>query len=440
MPEVSLIIPTHNQCAALRRTLEALRQQTCPLEKLEVIVVADGCIDDTIKMLESWEAPFALRVIQLWGNGAATARNEGAQAAQGRLLIFLDDDIESMPGLIEAHVSAHQRQPDAVVIGYLPPVYPEPLDFFHLEARTWWESKFSTMRESGHRFNYVDMLSGNFSLRAELFARLGGFDTNFPGCGGEDYEFGVRLIKSGAQFVHAPEAMGYHHDKTGLDRSFVRARKEGQADVMIGRRHPELRPILLISKINSPWTRLAKTFSKLAISRPARGDRLARLFQRMLVSHERWRRQNRWRKLYGVLRAYWYWRGAMEELGNPDELKKFLNEAPANNPGADHQLDIDLRAGLELAERRLNKERPAKARLRYGQQHIGGIPLQLGAERLRGEHLRPILAKNFTWPLLVAMASEDGAWQRVNGATNGGVRLFDSPASSLSQKTHAIPA
>jgi glycosyltransferase involved in cell wall biosynthesis len=440
MPEVSLIIPTHNQCEALRRTLEALGRQTYPLGKLEVIVVADGCIDDTIKMLESYEAPYELRVIELWGNGAATARNEGAKAATGRFLIFLDDDIESMPSLIEAHINVHQRQPHAVVIGYLPPVYPEPLDFFHLEARTWWENKFSTMREPGHRFNYLDMLSGNFSVPVALFARLGGFDTNFPGCGGEDYEFGVRLIKSGARFVHAPEAMGYHHDKTGLDRSFVRARKEGQADVMIGRRHPELRPILLISKINSPWTPLARILSKLAISSPARGDRLAEFFRYVLDSHERWRRQNRWRKLYGVLRAYWYWRGAMDELGNQDELKKFLNEAPANNAGADHQLDIDLRAGLELAERRLNKERPAKARLRYGHQHIGDVPMQLGAERLRGEHLRPILAKNFTWPLLVAMASEDGAWQRVNDSTNGAMRLFDSPASTPSQKPHSIPA
>jgi hypothetical protein len=345
-----------------------------------------------------------------------------------------------MPSLIEAHLNVHQRQPHAVVIGYLPPVYLEPLDFFHLEARTWWENKFSTMREPGHRFNYLDMLSGNFSVRAELFARLGGFDTNFPGCGGEDYEFGVRLIKSGARFVHAPEAMGYHHDKTGLDRSFVRARKEGQADVMIGRRHPELRPILFISKIHSPWTRLARIISKLAISRPARGDRLVKFFRHKLDSHERWRRRSRWRELYGVLRAYWYWRGAMDELGNRDELKKFLTEVPANNASANHQLDLDLRAGLELAERRLNKERPVKARLRYGHHHIGDIPMELGAERLRGAHLRPILAKKFTWPLLLAMAGEDNAWQEGNGSTNGAMRLFASRAPAQSQKLLSFSA
>ena len=48
---VSVIIPTHNRSASLRRTLDALRRQTYSLEQVEVVVVADGCIDDTVEML-----------------------------------------------------------------------------------------------------------------------------------------------------------------------------------------------------------------------------------------------------------------------------------------------------------------------------------------------------------------------------------------------------
>jgi GT2 family glycosyltransferase len=384
-------------------------------------------------MLQRYQAPYTLRVLEQWGKGAATARNHGASSARGHWLIFIDDDIEPIPGFIEAHISAHKRHSGQVVIGYLGTIIPKPHDFYQMQVRRWWESKFCAMRQAGHRFNYLDLLSGNFSLEAKLFKRLGGFDTRFPGCGGEDYEFGVRLIKSGATFTFAPEAMGYHHEKTDLDRSFRRARKEGQADVMIGRRHPELIPALFISQIYSPWTWLARILAALIFKLPAGGDLLAKFFRRVLNLQERLRMRGRWLKLYGVLRGYWYWRGAGEELGTRHELNRFLNGISTCDGPSNHEFELDIRGGLEVAEKRLNKVRPASATIRYGQHYIGRIPPEAGAERLRGAHLRPILANGFTWPVLIAIA--------VEGAMNSAaeeVRLLVSTESLDSKKAGSI--
>ena len=133
-------------------------------------------------------------------------------------------------------------------MGSYPPKLQGGTRFFDVEVRSWWEDKFSQMSGSDHQFTYQDLLSGNLSLDAELFARLEGFDSAFANCDGEDYEFGRSLLKADLPFALAGDAVGYHyeHETNNLDRSFGRCRQEGRSDVLTGRRHPELRPMLHI--------------------------------------------------------------------------------------------------------------------------------------------------------------------------------------------------
>ena len=71
LPTISIIIPTHNRGNSLRRTLNAMCFQTYPVDNFEVLVVADGCTDGTIEMLQSYQAPFTLNIIEQKGQGAA---------------------------------------------------------------------------------------------------------------------------------------------------------------------------------------------------------------------------------------------------------------------------------------------------------------------------------------------------------------------------------
>jgi GT2 family glycosyltransferase len=133
------------------------------------------------------------------------------------------------------------------------------------------------MSREDHRFTYQDLLSGNLSLDAELFARLDGFDAAFANCGGEDYEFGLRLLKADVSFVLADDAVGYHyeHEINNLDRSFDRSRQEWRSDVLSGRRHPELRPTLHIKDYETPYFLVDKIFVAIAFLWPAVVDWLA---------------------------------------------------------------------------------------------------------------------------------------------------------------------
>ena len=121
MPGVSIVIPTHNRSASLQRLLGALCAQTYPLESVEVVIVADDCVDGTVEMLRHYEAPFPVVVFEQSDRSAAVARNRGASHAKARLLLFLDDDMEPLPNFIRAHADAH-RQPGTVAMGYSMPM------------------------------------------------------------------------------------------------------------------------------------------------------------------------------------------------------------------------------------------------------------------------------------------------------------------------------
>ena len=70
--------------------------QTVPATEYELILVADGCTDDTQQTVESVRAelPYTLHFIEQAAQGAAVARNRGVAEASAPLILFLDDDME----------------------------------------------------------------------------------------------------------------------------------------------------------------------------------------------------------------------------------------------------------------------------------------------------------------------------------------------------------
>jgi glycosyltransferase involved in cell wall biosynthesis len=405
-PDVSVIIPTHNRSGSLRRSLEALRCQTYPADRFEVVVVADGCDDDSAEVVRRFEAPFRLQVFEQPALGPAGARNAGVALASGEVFIFLDDDVEARPSLIEAHARAHERRSMRVAIGYYPATVHAGGRLFPRQLWAWWEAMFERMRQPGHRFDFRDLLSGNLSLRARLFAQAGGFDPALV-CH-EDYEFGVRLVNLGAEFVHLPEALGHHHQESiDLPRALERQRQEGRADLQMLDRHPEIHPLTRVAREPADLARYDRHLRALAFDRPALGDRLMGMVLRLVGLLERVRLRGRWSWWVDRLLTYWYWRGVAEGSRSRQALEQFLSRVRAHaTPRAEPSLEIDLREGLTAAESLLDEVRPAGVRLRYGSMMVGEIPLQPGAEPLHGGHLRPILATRLAGPLLTALALE----------------------------------
>jgi len=406
IPDISVIIPTHNRSASLRRTLDALSRQRFPLDKLEVIVVADGCSDDTTSMLKGYGAQFALHAKEQPGRGAAAARNHGASCAKAPILLFLDDDVEPIATTIDAHVRAHARHPGHVIVGPYPLAL-DRKDYFRIRLCAWWESFFESMLTPGHRFTYQDIVSGNLSIGAQLFQEMEGLVPTFPGCGGEDFEFGIRLIQARVPIAAVREALAYHHDSSDVQRSFARKRQEGRTDVMIARKHPTMTTKLKFAQLGDPVSLLRRILRRTALSAPWLGDRFADLLQLALTLSEQGGLRLYWRRCLNLLEDYWYCRGVGDQVHRRPALLHLLREGRSHSDRESRPIEVDLAEGLKEAEARLDNEQPPAAIVWYGRHLIGSIPAHPGAEPLRGLHLRSILANRLAVPLLEALIREE---------------------------------
>ena len=84
-PRVSVVVPTHQRPALLRRCLRALGQQSLGAGAYEIIVVDDGHDEATRALVESFAQRDGPRVRYLRparGKGPAVARNAGWHAAR----------------------------------------------------------------------------------------------------------------------------------------------------------------------------------------------------------------------------------------------------------------------------------------------------------------------------------------------------------------------
>lgn len=104
---VSVVIPTYNRAATLRRAMESVLSQS--YSDLELIVVDDGSTDETRELVASFSDP-RVRYVYQENGGACKARNRGVQEARGELVAFQDSDDEWLPGKLEKQVAFLKEQ------------------------------------------------------------------------------------------------------------------------------------------------------------------------------------------------------------------------------------------------------------------------------------------------------------------------------------------
>ena len=128
MGAVSVIVPTHNRARFLREALLSILAQRYPL--IDLIVIANGCQDDTVQVVRDLQAQYPTRsacanssdskvswqFFNFKGTlGGARARNIGLNAAQGEYVAFLDDDDLWHPDKLMTQVRILNSHPCCIV-------------------------------------------------------------------------------------------------------------------------------------------------------------------------------------------------------------------------------------------------------------------------------------------------------------------------------------
>lgn len=188
-PEVSVVIPARNEEGFITRALESVAGQCWPLERLEVVVVDNGSQDRTAPVVREFaerRSGLSVRLLHEPLPGRARAKNRGAQAATGEILIFLDADSAMAPDLVTRVIEAYRAGYPAGSIRIIADS-PDLLD-----------RAFFGLMEIGKRLFHIR--AQMFYCSRELFLALGGFDERLQLA--EDREFLERLERSGVPVCH----------------------------------------------------------------------------------------------------------------------------------------------------------------------------------------------------------------------------------------------
>lgn len=202
----SIVIPTYNRPERLQQCLDAIAQLEYPRDRFEVVVVDDGSDSPIEPVVTVFRDRLNLTLIQQANAGPATARNTGAAQATGKYLVFTDDDCTPLPNwlqVLEAHFLSHPR---AIVGGRTLNALPNNL--YSTASQLLIDYLYDYYNVNFQQATFF--ASNNFALPAEVFGKVGSFDTTFPLAAGEDRELCDRLLYHGHPMHYAAEAQIHH--------------------------------------------------------------------------------------------------------------------------------------------------------------------------------------------------------------------------------------
>lgn len=249
--KISAIIPNYNSARLVQRAAEALQRQQVPAgHSLQVVVADDGSTDGSADALASRFGD-SITLLRLPENrGRSTARNAGAAASDGDILVFVDSDcVPPDNQFITGHITAFAEGAD-VSFGAIETPGDGFWDRLQRDAAIWRKRRF----EAGDLWTYTTQ---NVAVRRQHFEHAGGFDPLFDRHGFEDRDLFVRLAQAGAKACFSAAARVIHEDRITL-ASVTRKQCEAglHAAHLFRERHPAIYSAMSYSRLDAnvrPW-------------------------------------------------------------------------------------------------------------------------------------------------------------------------------------------
>lgn len=215
---VSVVIPAYNAANFIEETIDSILGQT--YQKIEIIVVDDGSVDDTASVVKGY-GDRVRYIYQENSGGCSSPRNNGLKHASGEFITFFDADDIMMADKIEMQVeSLLESKHDISICNYQ-----------NFKGDEVYEDHFSSCPEllqsiskSGQKAHYMDKISvrslllrENFSsacsplFRKNLIEEIKGYDEGLKAC--EDFHMNFRAARySDVTILEAPLFRRRLHD------------------------------------------------------------------------------------------------------------------------------------------------------------------------------------------------------------------------------------
>ena len=221
-PRISAIICTHNRDDYLGAAIDSLLVQDFP--DYEVIVVDNASTDATRSVVEARLPHPRLQYVYEATLGLSVARNTGANAAQGSILAYLDDDAEASVGWLAALARIYDVDTKvAIAGGKVTLIWPPGRT-----APSWLSTNMSGSLGAYDLGDEIIFITQpgltprglNYSIKADFLEKIGGFDPNLGRVGknllsNEELYMTEKALGMGFKVAYLPDALVAHNVAPG---------------------------------------------------------------------------------------------------------------------------------------------------------------------------------------------------------------------------------
>ena len=217
-PTVSIIVPCYNEEKTIQLLLEAIQQQTYPIDRIEVVISDAFSNDHTREKIATYQQAhpeLAVRVVDNVKRTIPAGVNTAAQEANGTILVRLDAHSEPNPEYIATSIDLLesgkadnvggvwqiQAGDETCIARAIALAAAHPLGVGDAKYRV------STTAQ------YVDTVPFGAFMREKFFA-IGACDETL--LANEDYEFNARLQKSGGRVWMDPRIVSKYYARPNL--------------------------------------------------------------------------------------------------------------------------------------------------------------------------------------------------------------------------------
>jgi glycosyltransferase involved in cell wall biosynthesis len=224
----SVIVPSYQGERKIGNLIASLLLQD--FKDFELILVIDGSTDDTVSLAENLLSKSDLNysILVKPNSGRGSTRNFGAKHAQGKFLVFFDDDMVLESDCLSAFVLFHQQHSNSIAVG------------LQVENKAWMKTDFQVYKsclsekwttknnnETRYSRENIHLTAANFSLSKELFTSLGGFDERLSDV--EDFELATRAFDLEIPIYSYQKAKAWHNDYITCKSYILRQRQYNKA-------------------------------------------------------------------------------------------------------------------------------------------------------------------------------------------------------------------
>ena len=225
-PKASVVVCSYNGAKTLDRCLTSLKEINYP--SYEVILVDDGSTDNTQEIAAShnW-----VKNVRQENKGLSFARNVGAHASGGDVIVYTDSDCMADPDWLYYLMGTLLSGDYAGVGG--PNISPP--------AENWVQACVSAAPGGPNHVLLTDVVAEhipgcNMAFHRWAFDQVGGFDPEYRKAG-DDVDFCWRLQQSGGVIAFSPAAIVWHYRRFTLQAFRKQQEGYGEAESMLRFQH-----------------------------------------------------------------------------------------------------------------------------------------------------------------------------------------------------------